>query len=184
MVNGLCPNYLQSLVPPTIGNSSRYNLRNVYDIRTVRENSELYYKSFLPSVIRERNELLQSIRDSTTLSTFKYRLNSTSRESRPPSYYFEGSRLGHARLRTGRSSLNQHLVSKNIVNSPLCVCGSAENTSHYLLNCTIYAQIRQDCLIHSQPSVIVIPHCELCSTVILMPPWNKIKQLRYVSKNL
>ena len=113
--NGLCPNYLQSQVPPTIGNSSRYNLRNVNDIRTVRANSELYYKSFLPSVIREWNELPQSIRDLTILSTFKYRLNSTSREAKPPSYYFEGSRLGqiyHARLRTGCSSLNQRLVSK------------------------------------------------------------------------
>ena len=141
MVNGLCPNYLQSLVPPTIGNCSRYNLRNVYDIRTVRANSELYYKSFLPSVIREWNELPQSIRDSTTLSTFKYRLDSTSRESKPPSYYFEGSRLGqiyHARLRTGCSSLNQHLVSKNIINNSLCVCGSVESTNHYFLNCTIY----------------------------------------------
>ena len=75
--------------------------------RTVRVKSELYYKPFLPSVIREWNELPQSIRDSTTLSTFKYRLNSTSREAKPPSYYFEGSRLGqiyHARLRTGCST--------------------------------------------------------------------------------
>ena len=74
---------------------------------------------------------------------------STSRESKPPSYYFEGSRLGqiyHARLRTGCSSLNQHLVSKNIINSSLCVCGSVESTNHYLLNCTIYAQIRQEML--------------------------------------
>ena len=35
MVNGLCPDYLHSLVPPTIGNTSRYNLRNINDLQTV-----------------------------------------------------------------------------------------------------------------------------------------------------
>ena len=41
------------------------------------------------------------------------------------------------------SSLNQHLFSKNIVDSPLCDCGLIEDTTHYLLNCTRYNNIRQ-----------------------------------------
>ena len=32
----------------------------------------------------------------------------------------------------GCSSLNQHLSSKNITDNPLCVCGSAESTKHYI----------------------------------------------------
>ena len=99
---------------------------------------------FLPSVIREWNELSQPIRNSTSLSSFKYRLNSGA--TKPPSYYFEGKRLGqiyHTRLRTSCSSLNQHLFSKNIVDSPLCACGSIEDTNHYLFNCVQYNDIRQ-----------------------------------------
>ena len=57
MVNGLCPDYLCSLVPPTIGNTSRYNLRNVNDLQTLHANTQYYFNSFLPSVIREWNEL-------------------------------------------------------------------------------------------------------------------------------
>ena len=116
MVNGLCPDYLCSLVPPTIGNTSRYNLRNVNDLQTLHANTQCYFNSFLPSVIREWNELSQPIRNSTSLSSFKYRLNSGA--TKPPSYYFEGKRLGqiyHTRLRTSCSSLNQHLFSKRSV---------------------------------------------------------------------
>ena len=145
MVNGLCPDYLHSLVPPTIGNTSRYNLRNINDLQTVHAKTQLYFNSFLPSVIREWNELPQPTRDSTSISSFKYRLDSITRETKPPSYYYEGKRLGqiyHTRLRTGCSSLNQHLFSKNIVDSPLCDCGSIEDTTHYLLNCTRYNNIR------------------------------------------
>ena len=145
MVNGLCPDYLHSLVPPTIGNTSRHNLRNINDLQTVHAKTQLYFNSFLPSVIREWNELPQPTRDSTSISFFKYRLDSITRETKPPSYYYEGKRLGqiyHTRLRTGCSSLNQHLFPKNIVDSPLCDCGSIEDTTHYLLNCTRYNNIR------------------------------------------
>ena len=138
------------MVPPTIGNTSRYNLRNVNDLQTLHaKKTQLYFNSFLPSVIREWNELPQPTRNSTYLSSFKYLLNSKSRETKSPSYFFEGKRLGqiyHTRLRTGCSSLNQHLFSKNIVDSPMCVYGSLEDTTHHLLNCTRYNNIRHQML--------------------------------------
>ena len=105
--------------------------------------TQLYFNSFLHSVIREWNELPQPTSDSTSISSFKYRLDSI--ETKPPSYYYEGKRLGqiyHTRLRTGCKSLNQHLFSKNIVDSSLCDCGSIEDTTHYFLNCTRYNNIR------------------------------------------
>ena len=76
MKNNLCPNYLSSLVPPNIGSSVRYNLRNVSDIRTVHANTQLYYNSFLPSAIREWNDHSRDIQDSSTVASFKTRLNS------------------------------------------------------------------------------------------------------------
>ena len=46
MVNDLTPQYLSSLVPSTINETSRYNLRNSNDIRTVNSRTSQYYNSF------------------------------------------------------------------------------------------------------------------------------------------
>ena len=67
----------------------------------------------------------------------------------PPKFYFTGKRLGqiyHARLRTNCSSLNLHLFSKNLTDSPLCACGSIENTCHYLLVCNRFSNLRRGLL--------------------------------------
>ena len=91
MKNNLCPNYLSSLIPPNIGSSVRYNLRNVNDTRSVHANTQLYYNSFLPSAIREWNDLPRDIQDSSTVASFKTRLNSNI--ALPPPYYSTGNRL-------------------------------------------------------------------------------------------
>jgi hypothetical protein len=41
------------------------------------------------------------------------------------------------------SSLNQHLYRKNIVDSPNCICGSTESTTHYLFHCLRYTAQRR-----------------------------------------
>jgi hypothetical protein len=74
----------------------------------------------------------------------KYSLKSNI--SSKPFYYYTGSRLGqilHCRLRMQCSSLNQHLYRKNIVDSPNCICGSTESTTHYLFHCLRYTAQRQ-----------------------------------------
>ena len=98
--------------PPTVGSTSAYPLRNSTNLHTVRAKSQLYFNSFLPSVLRDWNELPEVICSSASLSVFKNKLN---RDSKMPSkFYFIGKWLGqiyHARLGTNRSSLNQHLFS-------------------------------------------------------------------------
>ena len=37
-----------------------------------------------------------------------------------------------------------HLFSKNIVESPLCVCGTLEDTNHFLFNCGRFHNLRQE----------------------------------------
>ena len=62
-----------------------------------------------------------------------------------PSYYYSGKRkdqMIHARLRTNSSSLASDLFSKNIVPSPLCVCGQRETSLHFFFHCPRYANIR------------------------------------------
>ena len=71
MINDLTPTYLTSLVPSTVENTSAYNLRDSQNIRPLLTRTQLYYKSFLPSCIREWNEIPLNIRNSTSLSSFK-----------------------------------------------------------------------------------------------------------------
>ena len=75
MQNDLSPEYLTSLVPPTDGNNRNYNPRNSTNLQTMHSNIQLYYKSFLPSVIRDWKDLPQEIQKSDSFSTFKRKLN-------------------------------------------------------------------------------------------------------------
>ena len=42
---------VSTLVPTTVGSTVGYSLRNANDIRTINANSQLYFNSFLPSVL-------------------------------------------------------------------------------------------------------------------------------------
>ena len=72
-------------------------------------------------------------------------------------------RLGqvhHTRLRLNCSSLHQNLFSKNIINDPYCECGEIEDTEHYLLNCNLYQNLREELLntvtTYCQPTLNVL----------------------------
>ena len=57
MINGLCPDYLSSLVPSTVGSNTVFNLSNASDYKYIRSNTPMYYNSFFPSVVHNWNEL-------------------------------------------------------------------------------------------------------------------------------
>ena len=114
MKNGLCPDYLVSLVSATVGSVSTYPLRSTSDLQTLHTNSRLYYTSFLPSAVRDWNGLPEQTPNSTSLNIFKSSLKSNL--ITPPRYYNTGKRLGqiyHARLRTACSPLRQHPHNTN-----------------------------------------------------------------------
>ena len=46
MFNNLSPEYLSSLIPPTVNNISRYNLRNAHNIQTIDSRTTQYFNSF------------------------------------------------------------------------------------------------------------------------------------------
>ena len=58
------------------------------DYRTIRTSSQLYFNSFLPSVVREWNALPQACRNAISLESFKRSLNID--PTRKPPYYFIG----------------------------------------------------------------------------------------------
>ena len=147
MQNGLCPAYLTQLVPDQVGQASSYNLRKARNLQTIHATTQLYYNSFLPSVIRDWNTLPSSIRTLPTVESFKRSLNTQT--YRKPSFYFCGDRFGqihYTRLRTNCSSLRYYLYHKGIIDNPNCNCGSLETNNHYLLECNRYNAIRVDLL--------------------------------------
>ena len=156
MVNDLTPNYLTSLIPATVANTSAYQLRDSENVRPLLTRTQLYYKSFLPSSIRNWNELPLNIRNSSSLTSFKRQLNKDN--IKVPIYYSSGNRqlqIYHTRLRTNCSSLNQHLYSKNIIADPSCACGGVESTKHFLLQCPLFNQARIEML--NTLSTVCIP---------------------------
>ena len=70
MINGLSPQYLLDLVPATIDSSSNYNLRNSNNIHLVNARTALYYNSFLPSVVRDWNNIPDDHRNVDSVIAF------------------------------------------------------------------------------------------------------------------
>lgn len=135
----LTPVYLSSLIPQPVQNFSRYNLRNSDDIRTVICRTNQYYNSFLPSTIKEWNNLPIECKTLTSLNSFKYFLKKD--KTSVPKHFYIGSRKAqilHTRLRTNCSALHLDLFLKNIVDSPLCQCGSIEDAQHFFFHCSTY----------------------------------------------
>ena len=71
MFNNLSPEYLSSLIPPTVNNISKYNLRNAHNIQTLDSKTTQYLNSFLLSSIREWNILSLDVRNSDSIIIFK-----------------------------------------------------------------------------------------------------------------
>lgn len=136
MQHDLTPAYLSSLIPPLVCEISMYNLRNADDFLTINCRTQLYYSSFIPSVVRDWNSLPDQAKQISSLHSFKSYFNRG--RTRVPKYFYYGKRklqVLHMRLRTSCSSLNNDLYLKNIIHSPLCICGSVENAYHYFFVC-------------------------------------------------
>ena len=143
---GQAPDYLSNIVPPEVGEATRYSLRNNRDIQQFNCRLSIMKTSFFPSTIDRWNNLPIDIRNSTSLLSFKRKLNSLSPQTCPPKYYNNGQRqfnIIHARLRRECSSLNADLYKINLSDTYLCRCGSGvENAKHYFLECELYDNIR------------------------------------------
>ena len=125
IANGLFPLYISDLMPITVNNSSNYNLRNSNNIHLVNGRTSLYYNSFLPSAVRDWDNIPDDHRNVNSLMAFKNVLV----RDKPvaPEHYLFGNRkeqILHTRLRTNCSILNYDLYSKNIIDSPLCRCNN------------------------------------------------------------
>ena len=138
---------MTQLVPDQVGQASSYGLRNAENSQNIHAGTQLCYKSFLPSVVRDCNALPVLSRNSPTVESFKRSLSTNLRET--PSRFYVGDRLGqihHARLRTNCSPLNYYLYHINIIEDQRCTCGLPETNKHFLLECRKYNAIKLDML--------------------------------------
>ena len=93
--------------------------------------------------VRAWNNMSNELKTSTFPIEFKRKLSEC--RNKPPNYFYSGIRVAqiyHARLRLECSALRNHLFKKNLVDSPLCICGTPETSKHFLLDCSNYHLIR------------------------------------------
>ena len=119
--------------------TQQYNLRNNDDFVTLSRRTEIYSKSFIPSSIREWNNLATPVRESPSLSIFKERLKAIFKPYIVPNYFLNGERtfvIYHTRIRNYCSNLNGDLFTNHLRDTPDCECGyHVENANHFFFNC-------------------------------------------------
>ena len=139
------PNYLSSLIPPSLQSTTIYPLRHGEDIIIPFCRLALTSESFIPSTIRQWNSLDISIRKAESLSKFKNAIKTKPGES-PPKYYAYGPRSLNVlltQLRCSASFLNYDLFKVNILSEPSCRCGNnREDSYHFFFECRLYTDLR------------------------------------------
>ena len=146
-MNGFVPSYISDLIPPMIREVTNYPLRNQNNITTPFCRTEILRKSCIPSSISLWNSLDESMRNSPSLNSFKYRLKGNSPNLRKiPPYYFYGDRylsIMHCRIRNNCSNLSNDLYHNHLKPRPLCNCNlEIENTEHFFFRCPKYVNER------------------------------------------
>lgn len=144
--NGLLPSYLHDLFPSTVGDSNDYSLRINDNFITLPRRLELYSRSVIPDSIKLWNDLDLSIRNATTLQSFKNKLKNKFKSPRVSSYYTSGEcyyTVIQARIRNKCSNLNNDLFYNHLREYPDCSCNNGiEDAEHFFFKCNRYRNER------------------------------------------
>ena len=157
ILNDHTPDYLKSLIPPLVGNTIKYQLRNSCDIQAPSFRVKCHQNSFFPVGIKLWNELDNSLKQANTLLSFKSLLHKRNILVNAKQFklrqklYCLGDRYWnaiHSRMRMHCSPLKDHLVKNlHVIENPTCDCGiSVEDNSHFLLECVLYVHQRESML--------------------------------------
>jgi hypothetical protein len=116
---GNSPEFLCDLIPPSVGETNNYNLRNSYNISQTTNRISISQQSFFPSTTKLWNLLDLRMRQLSTFESFKYKLKQHYyKNTKPPSYYNIGNRylnILHTRIRNNCSALNNALFHANLI---------------------------------------------------------------------
>ena len=143
----LVPQYLYSLMPNCRGVRTNYVLRNSNRLDVPKTRLVNSYNSFLPSVTREWNSLLNrenydTILGAPTITAFKsgYKRLLFRQGNLYRNIEHEDGNIHQTRLRLGLSPLRAQLYYYNLIADPVCqFCRlEPETVDHYVLRCPYY----------------------------------------------
>ena len=146
VVNKKAPRYLIDYLPTK--DLASINLRKRPAIYPLDARTERYRNSFFPYCISQWNILDSRIRNLPSIATFKRAILDFIRPV--PTPMFKINRLSGfvflTRLRVGFSHLREHKFRHGFLDivDPICSCrtNAVENTEHYLLHCSNFANQR------------------------------------------
>ena len=141
IVNGHTPAYLFEHVPSEAPRTLRKYVPKAPITKTQR-----YANSFFPYCIKQWENLDSEIKFSTSVQTFKTKINECIRPE--PKFCCNRDKHGMRRLtqiRVDFSDLRDHRFNHKFhCPSPICSCGiEDETTTHFLLSCPRYDELRQ-----------------------------------------
>jgi hypothetical protein len=146
ILNNLAPPYLLQLRPEHIRTKLAYTLRTHDDLCVPFARTERLQKSFAISSIKLWNSLPLNVQTSESLPHFKTNLKIWRDDTIPNTLFYLGNRYAsilHTHFRLFHCTLNHYLFLINCVPSPLCSCGSTNETvSHFFFDCGRYAAHR------------------------------------------
>ena len=149
MKNEDVPQFFSTLLPGTVAQNTNYNLRNNQNFNIPRFRLTSTNLSFVPSALRQWNELDVEVRSLPSFQNFKKAI--TEKVEKAPSYFDFGERRSNnflTKLRHRCSSLKYDLFRVNIIESPESSCGNpCENVFHFLLECPNYIEQRRNMLV-------------------------------------
>jgi len=138
------PTYLYKIIEKQIYDESYRELTMGTNLlKPINCSKPCYKLSFIPSAIKDWNNLDDEIRDSRSKNIFKKRILNKIRPKKAS--YFGKRNHDHVRyltmLRVGLSPLRSHKFNHGFLDTPngLCtLCNQKEDTNHYLLSCRSY----------------------------------------------
>ena len=143
---GKLPVYINEVMPPFVRDTTRYNLRNANDIVIPRTRKNYMLKSFIPSAIKEWNQLPFDIRHAESLDLFKkkYKLSYLHDYNSMYLYGNDSEAIQLSRIRMGLSALSSQRKHYHLINDGSCTACQyrSESPLHLFLLCPVYAAQR------------------------------------------
>jgi hypothetical protein len=129
---GNSPVFLCDLIPPSVGETNNYNLRNHHNVSQTTYRLSISQQSFFPSTTKLWNLLDPRIRQLSTFESFKYTLKQHYyKNAKPRSYYNIGNRylnILHTKIRNNCSALHNDLFHDNLIHLVLVVFSGLINS--------------------------------------------------------
>ena len=138
--DNMAPSYIAEMIPPTVGDSTPYSLRNRANISMIPQRTAIFSQSCIPSSIAAWNNMPMHYRNSQSYDAFCYQVKKDYYSNiKVPAYYLKGKRrqsVLHCRIRNFCSNLHSDLFHNHLRDSPFCDClEEIEDAEHYFFRC-------------------------------------------------